>query len=219
VLGIDRRSFEVYVPFHTLVSRNGMIDYQLGPSNGEASRVELHQIVCEVRAQEEVLAAADCIEAILKRFHERQDYQATVPLELLASMERTQRVFNVVLPIIAGISLLVGGIGILNIMLASVTERTREIGIRRAIGATQLDITVQFLIETITLAGIGGIAGVGAGVAGVLALERFTEWAPVVTPAAVALSLAISCTTGIVFGLYPARRAALMNPIQALRHD
>ena len=93
----------------------------------------------------------------MDRFHDKKDYELTVPLELLASRQRTQRVFDIVLPIIAGISLLVGGIGILNIMLASITERTREIGVRRALGATQGDITLQFLIETVTLAG-GGTA-------------------------------------------------------------
>ena len=219
VLGIDQRSFEIYVPFHTAVSRFGYVSNPQGGETTERTRVELHQIVCEIRSQEDVLEAAKCIQAVLGKFHDKMDYQATVPLELLASMERAQRVFNIVLPIVAGISLLVGGIGILNIMLASITERTREIGIRRAIGATRFDITTQFLVETITLSVIGGIAGVGVGSAGVVILEQFTDWKPVVTPWAVALSLGISCTTGVVFGIYPARRAASMNPIQALRHE
>jgi putative ABC transport system permease protein len=128
-------------------------------------------------------------------------------------------VFDIVLPIVAGISLLVGGIGILNIMLASITERTREIGIRRALGASGRDITRQFLVETVTLAGIGGLLGVALGAGGVALLRHLTEWEAVVTPGAVALSLGVSCLTGIVFGLYPARQAAAMEPIAALRHE
>jgi putative ABC transport system permease protein len=219
VLGIDERTFEVYVPFRTIVDREGFVHEQYSGGSWENSRVELHQIVCEARSEDDVLPAAKCIQAILARLHPDKDYSMTVPLELLRSRQRAQQVFDVVLTIIAGISLLVGGIGILNIMLASVTERTREIGIRRAIGATRADITVQFLIETVTLAAIGGALGVGLGVGGAFVLERFTAWQPVITAWAVGLSLAISCSTGVLFGLYPARRAAQMNPIQALRHE
>ena len=219
VLGIDQRSYEVYAPFSTVVDRFGLTSEPLGQESGEIARVELHQIVCEIREQGDVLDGARCIRAALDAHHDKVDYQMTVPLELLASLERTQRVFNIVLPIIAGISLLVGGIGILNIMLATITERTREIGIRRAIGATRADITRQFLIEPVTLALIGGLLGVALGVGGVFVLEKFTEWQPVITPSAIALSLLISCTTGVVFGLYPARRAASMSPIRALRHE
>ena len=123
------------------------------------------------------------------------------------------------MPIVAGISLLVGGIGILNIMLASITERTREIGIRRALGATGMDITWQFVVETVTLSLVGGLLGIGLGVFGVWLVKTFTEWQAVVTADSIILSMTISCLTGIVFGLYPARRAALMDPIEALRHE
>ncbi|HEX5010581.1 MAG TPA: FtsX-like permease family protein [Planctomycetota bacterium] len=135
------------------------------------------------------------------------------------SRRKTQRVFDIVLPIVAGISLLVGGIGVLNIMLASITERTREIGIRRALGATGLDITWQFLVETVTLTSLGGLLGVAVGVAGTQLLKRATEWEAVITPWALALSLGVSMLTGIAFGLYPARKAANMEPIAALRHE
>ncbi len=114
---------------------------------------------------------------------------------------------------------MVGGIGVLNIMLASITERTREIGIRRALGATGMDITSQFLIETIALATAGGLLGVAVGTAGVSILRHATEWHAVITPWALALSLGVSCLTGVVFGIYPARRAAPMHPIEALRHE
>ncbi len=219
VLGIDDKSFEIYVPFETVIDRYGLVEKSLSAGDLTQRHVELHQIVCEVEHEDDVLDAARCIQTLLARQHKKKDYQVTVPLELLASLERTQRVFNIVLPIISGISLLVGGIGILNIMLASITERTREIGIRRAIGATRADITSQFLIETITLSMVGGALGIGLGIGGVFVLEEFTEWEPVITAWSITLSLGISCSTGIVFGLYPARRAAMMNPIQALRHE
>src|SRR5690606_11752005 len=163
--------------------------------------------------------AARNLKAILAKFHQRRDYSVAVPIELLQSRAKTQQTFNIVLPVIAGIALLVGGIGILNIMLASVTERTREIGIRRAIGASRLDITLQFLIETVPLSLVGGVLGVLLGIAGSHLIEQVTEWKPVITFEAVALALGISCLTGIVFGLYPARRAAMMDPVRALRHE
>jgi putative ABC transport system permease protein len=155
----------------------------------------------------------------LNSLHKKKDYEITVALELLKSQQETQRIFNIVLPIIAGISLLVGGIGILNIMLASITDRTREIGIRRAIGASGADITCQFLIETVTLAMIGGLLGVLTGVGGAFILESATQWQVAITPWAVVLSMGVSCFTGIAFGIYPARRAAAMEPIKALRHS
>ncbi len=219
ILGIDDRALEVYVPFETVVDRLGLTKGSQDTGTYEYSRVELHQIVCTVDREENVTAAARGIQAILTTFHPRKDYEVAVPVELLQSRAQAQRTFDIVLPVIAGIALLVGGIGILNIMLASVTERTREIGIRRAIGASQWDITMQFLVETVTLALVGGLLGVGLGVVGVYGIEQFTDWKPVITPGAVLLSLGISCCTGIVFGIYPARRAAMMDPVQALRHE
>ena len=218
VLGIDDRAMEVYVPFDTVVDRFGLVNVTRRSGTSENSRVELHQIVCAINSEDNVMLAARGIRAILTSFHEKKDYEITVPLELLASKQKTQQVFNIVLPVIAGISLLVGGIGILNIMLASITERTREIGIRRAIGATGWDITWQFLIETVTLATTGGLLGVLLGVGGVFVLRYVTEWNAVITTWALVLSMSVSCLTGVVFGIYPARRAAAMDPIEALRH-
>jgi putative ABC transport system permease protein len=217
-LGIDGRSLEIYVPFETTIDRYSLQQDNSEAGSYEASRVELHQIVCVARSEDEVPDAARCLKTLLDKFHVKRDWEMTVPLELLESRQKTQRVFDLVLPLVAGISLLVGGIGILNIMLASVSERTREIGIRRAIGASQWDITWQFLIETVTLSGLAGLMGILLGLVGVQALERLAEWKPVVSGWSVALSLSISCLTGIVFGLYPARRAAQLDPIVALRH-
>ncbi len=219
VLGVDDRALEVYVPYATVIDRLGLMHYTSNEGSEEYTRVELHQIVCRVDREANVPATARGIHAILDTFHERKDYSVVVPIELLEQRAKTQRTFDLVLPLIAGISLLVGGIGILNIMLASVTERTREIGIRRAIGATQADITLQFLVETVTLTAIAGVLGIGLGIVGALAIEQFTDWKPVITLWSVLLAMGISCATGVVFGLYPARRAALMDPVRALRHE
>ncbi|HEX5053124.1 MAG TPA: ABC transporter permease [Planctomycetota bacterium] len=219
ILGLDDRALEVYVPFETVVDRLGLTKSTFDSGSWEMTRVELHQIVCTVDSEDNVTSAARGIQTILARFHDRRDYQVTVPIELLQSRAKTQRTFDIVLPVIAGIALLVGGIGILNIMLASVTERTREIGIRRAIGASRFDITLQFLIETVTLALVGGVLGVLLGVLGSKLIEQVTEWKPVITFGAVAVALGISCLTGIVFGIYPAHRAATMDPVRALRHE
>jgi putative ABC transport system permease protein len=218
-LGIDDRALEVYVPFDTVIDRFGLENRKLRAGSYESSKVELHQLLCVVDDEAHVETSARGIQTILAGFHKKKDYEITVPLELLESRRKTQRVFDIVLPIVAGISLLVGGIGVLNIMLASITERTREIGIRRALGATGLDITWQFLVETVTLTSLGGLLGVALGLAGTQALQRLTDWEAIVTPGALILSLGVSMLTGIAFGLYPARKAARMEPIAALRHE
>ncbi len=218
VLGIEDSTMEVYVPYQSVIGRFGLDTDTRKAGSRESTRVELHQIVCAIDSEENVIHAARGIQAILNKFHKKRDYEITVPLELLESKQKAQQVFNIVLPIIAGISLLVGGIGILNIMLANIIERTSEIGIRRAIGASRLDITWQFLIETVTLATIGGLLGVLMGIGSVYVLRMTTQWHADLTAWSVVLSMSISCLTGIVFGMYPARRAATMNPIEALRH-
>jgi len=218
-LGIDDRTLEVYVPFDTVIDRFGLENRKFRSGSFESSKVELHQLLCVIDDENHVETSARGIQTILSSFHKKKDYEVTVPLELLESRRKTQRVFDIVLPIVAGISLLVGGIGVLNIMLASITERTREIGIRRALGATGLDITWQFLVETVTLTSLGGLLGVALGVGGTQVLQRLTDWKAVITPWSLALSLGVSMLTGIAFGLYPARKAAAMEPIAALRHE
>jgi len=143
----------------------------------------------------------------------------SVPLALLKQAEATKRMFNIVLGSIACISLLVGGIGIMNIMLASVTERTREIGIRRAIGAKRKQIVIQFLIETVVLSTIGGLVGIGIGILIPFLITAFSGMPTVITTASILLPLFISAGIGILFGLYPAARAANVDPIVALRHE
>jgi putative ABC transport system permease protein len=185
----------------------------------EMSRVELHQLIVQIRSNDEVEAAAAGITRMLERFHKKLDYRISVPLALLRQAEATKRNFNIVLGSIAGISLLVGGIGIMNIMLASVTERTREIGVRRAIGAKRKQIVIQFLIETMVLSTLGGFIGIGIGVSIPWLVTYFSGMPTVVTLYSLILSVGISMGVGIVFGLYPAIRAANLDPIEALRHE
>ena len=142
-----------------------------------------------------------------------------VPLDLLQSKQRTQRVLNMVLIAIAAISLLVGGIGIMNIMLAVVTERIPEIGVRRAIGASQHDIMWQFLAETVVLSSAGGLIGVLLGAAMVPVASQFTGWPGVFTPGAVIVALVVSWLVGVVFGLAPAVQAARLKPVECLRYE
>jgi putative ABC transport system permease protein len=133
--------------------------------------------------------------------------------------EETKRTFNIVLGSIAGISLLVGGIGIMNVMLATVTERTREIGIRRALGAKRRHIVTQFLVETVVLSVGGGLLGIALGLLIPVIVERTANMPTIVTPSAPILAFGISALIGVVFGLYPAWRAANMDPVEALRHE
>lgn len=214
----DRRE-DAYIPLTTLRQRFGDIITRRSSGTSERNLVELHQILVEVNQADRVESTAHAIKTMLTTFHERVDYQLQVPLTLLREAKRTKRTFNVVLGSIAAISLLVGGIGIMNIMLANVTERTREIGIRRAIGAKRRQILRQFVIETVVLSMLGGLLGIGLGLFIPWLVTRYSGLPTLVTPASIALSLFISMTIGIIFGIYPAKRAAQLDPIEALRHD
>jgi len=162
---------------------------------------------------------ARMLQHVLEKNHEDKDYQMVVPLEVLEQRRNTQKVFNAALFAIAAISLLVGGIGIANIMLATVTERTKEIGIRRALGAKRRHIVAQFLTETTAMSAIGGLMGVGMGFAMNKLLNWYAGWEGVVTGDSIVLAFSISVAVGIVSGILPARRAALLDPIAALRHE
>ncbi len=213
------RDVDAYVPLSIMRERFGDVNAQLVSGGMQREMVELHQMIVEVARQEDVPQVADALQRMFETYHTKVDYKMTVPLALLERAQEQKRIFNIVLGSIAGISLLVGGIGIMNIMLASVTERTREIGIRRAIGAKRRQIVGQFLIETLVLSTIGGMIGIGLGVL----IPQIIQWRagmPVATePWMLGLSVGISMFVGIVFGLYPAVRAANLDPIQALRHE
>ncbi len=209
----------VYVPLSTTKSRFGETIIRRSAGTYEAEKVQLHQVTVQFNSVDDVEIAVPQIRTLLRRFHQKADYEIIVPLELLRQAEQTKRIFNIVLGSIAAISLVVGGIGIMNIMLATVTERTREIGIRRALGAKKKDIITQFLVETVVLSVGGGLIGVVVGVATPLLVSQLTDMKTIVTPMSVLISFGISGAVGIVFGLYPASRAAALDPIEALRHE
>jgi putative ABC transport system permease protein len=209
----------VYIPLATSRSRFGEVLIRRTAGSVEMEKVELHQITAQMRDTDAVESADPQIKTLLSRFHNKTDYELIVPLQLLRQAEQTKRLFNIVLGSIAAISLLVGGIGIMNIMLATVTERTREIGVRRALGARKIDITTQFLVETIVLSIGGGIIGVIVGVATPFLVSHLTDMKTIVTFTSVVLAFGISGAVGIIFGLYPASAAADLDPIEALRHE
>jgi putative ABC transport system permease protein len=229
---------DIYIPVTTFRSRLGD-ELTTSPSGGiDRELVEISQITLMIEDVESVEESAAVARILLEKYHVEDDYTIVVPKELLRQAEVLRAMFNVLLVLIAGISLLVGGIGIMNIMLATVTERTREIGVRRAMGARRSDIITQFLAETVVLTGTGGLTGVafgflcGPAVFGVqYVLKQFLPnvWTalplaiqnlePIVAPWSVGVAFSISVIVGILFGLYPARRAALMDPIEALRHE
>ena len=181
---------------------------------------ELDEIVLQAAPDASVESASVMASGLLRQMHgEQADFTVVVPEELLAQSQRTRRLFNIVMGGIAGISLLVGGIGIMNIMLASVLERTREIGVRRALGATRRDILSQFLTEAVLISLLGGSTGVALGFAIAWGVAFFSDWRTVVTPMSIALSFGFSAAVGLLFGTYPAMNASRLDPIEALRYE
>src|SRR6056300_848640 len=197
----------------------------------------ISKLTLTIDDQTKLFSVAQMIRDMLIRDHGIEDFQVTVPLELMQQAERAKMTFVALMGLVAGISLFVGGVGIMNIMLATVTERTREIGIRRAIGARKKDVVFQFLVETVALTGMGGLAGIVVGLLCEPAYKTILEFmekltptlyeslppsmqdmTPVIVPWALPLVFCVSVLTGIIFGLYPARKAAQMDPVEALRH-
>ena len=182
------------------------------------------QISVRARDASLMTEAEEQIRAILRQRHRIQagqddDFQVRVLAELFAAQEESARIMTMLLAAIASVSLLVGGIGIMNIMLVSVTERTREIGLRMAIGARGRDILAQFLVEAVTLSAVGGVIGVGVGILASAVIANFAEWSTDVSLQAVAMAFAFAGTVGVFFGFYPARKASRLDPIEALRYE
>ncbi|MGD0078189.1 MAG: ABC transporter permease [Sedimentisphaerales bacterium] len=209
----------IYLPLTTVKDRFGEMSIQGSSTGRRIEKVELQEIIVKVANADLVLPTRDILQTLLELSHKKADYQITVPLELLQQAKHTQAIFSIVLGSIAAISLLVGGIGIMNIMLATVSERTREIGIRRALGARKKDIIFQFLSETLLLTFAGGILGIILGSTIPFFVTHFGNMPTVITGSSLLLSFGISGAVGVAFGLYPAYRAANMDPIESLRHE
>lgn len=219
VLAIDDRAQQVYIPYATSMRAFGTFTYVERNGNTESTNVELDQMIVVAGSAELVRPTSRIVDAALKHGHKKKDYEIIVPLDRLEELERTQSVFNQVMILIAAISLIVGGIGIANIMLATITERTKEIGVRRALGARRRDIVAQFLTETATIGIVGGVFGCVFGRAAIEGIVKMTSWKAEIAWSFVGISLAISAFVAVLAGIYPARRAALMDPITALRHE
>ena len=210
--GFNRPDEEIFIPTSTAQFR------VFGGRN------RLSSIFAQVASQDLMDQAFAEIDATLRREHrvrpgEAVDFSVRNSSDLIATFNETNETFALLLAGIAGISLIVGGIGIMNIMLVSVTERTREIGVRKALGATRGAILFQFLIEALVLCVMGGVIGVLAGVGGAMAISRFAEWNTAISPQSIVMALAFSAGIGLFFGLWPAQRAAKLNPIDALRYE
>jgi putative ABC transport system permease protein len=209
----------VLLPLTTANERFGKTIVKQKSGSIEYETVELHMIWIKVHEIDDVIPVSLVLGRLLAKFHKKKDYELVVPLKLLEEIRKNARMFSLVLAMIAAISLLVGGIGIMNIMLATVSERTREIGIRRAMGAKQRDIMAQFLTETIVLSVCGGMLGLCLGIALPLLITLAFSMKIIFTTWSFVLAFSISTAVGTLSGIYPALQAAKMDPIEALRHE
>jgi putative ABC transport system permease protein len=208
VIKVRNINRDVFIPITTAIKR---FPWTEDPS-------ALEEIAVRVAHPDDLADTGQLIDGLLEQRHRGvKDYELIVPEELLAQAQRTQRLFNIVMGSIAGISLLVGGIGIMNIMLANVSERTREIGIRRALGATKWDIISEFLVETVLICLAGGIIGILFGFGMAVFITVFAGWETGFSITSVLVAFGTSASVGLLFGLFPARRAAELNPVEALR--
>ncbi len=233
--GMGMRNFndDIYIPLSTMMYKitksaasegevTGMVFFY-GNEEEVANVVDrstVDQLTVKVQDSNVLKEAADLTRRVLDRRHYGvKDYEIVLPEQLLEQKQKTQRIFNIVMGAIAGISLLVGGIGIMNIMLANILERTKEIGIRRAVGATRRDVLSQFMFEAIIISIIGGIIGIIVGYIMTSLISRYAEWNTIISPTAVILAFIVSVATGLLFGIYPAKQAADKDPIESLRYE
>jgi putative ABC transport system permease protein len=209
-VAVSSTEHEIYLPFTTALRK----------LDRDPLKSPLGEIVVRLAPSAPAGETGAVVGSLLDRLHGgARDYDIVVPEALLQHSKRTQQLFNLVMGLIAGISLLVGGIGIMNIMLASVLEQTREIGVRRAVGARRADIRFQFLVTAFSLALLGGLFGVALGLAIARGVAAYADWPTVVTTWSIALSLGVSIAVGVASGLYPAVRAARLDPIEALHAE
>ncbi|MDN5215913.1 ABC transporter permease [Fulvivirgaceae bacterium BMA12] len=231
-LGIRDYNMDVYAPLQTVLIRyknralvtEAMIKRADPRNNGENTAPtnyhQLDRLVVQVEETNIINAAAEVVSRLLKRRHyDMVDYEIQIPELLLKQQQRTKSIFNFVLGAIAGISLLVGGIGIMNIMLASVMERIKEIGLRLSLGAKKLDIVLQFLCEAVMISVSGGLIGIFLGIALAAVVSEVAEIPTIITFSSIVLSFGVAATVGLIFGITPARRAASQDPITSLRHE
>jgi len=219
---------DVYIPFNTAVKKFDRVPaaqehvYYFGESEEEQkyNTPEIDQLTITVTDLKYVPAVTRLVDRILSRRHYGvDDYDIVVPESLLRQSQKTQQIFNIVMGTIAGISLIVGGIGIMNIMLATVLERTREIGVRRAVGATRRDILRQFLVEAVTICLVGCVVGITLGLILAKVISFYADWPTIVSLYSIVLAVGVSTSVGVVFGIYPARKAAHLDVIDALRYE
>jgi putative ABC transport system permease protein len=232
-LGIRDYNMDIYVPIQTTLVRyknpairiehRSWFEDDGGNNNNDGGSSnathQLDQLIVKVHQPEQLTESAGIISRMLKRRHsDVMDFEVTIPEQLLKQQQKTKDVFNIVLSAIAGISLLVGGIGIMNIMLASVLERTKEIGIRMALGAQKRDIVMQFLFEAVLISLCGGVIGILLGVLGAYIVDKVADIKTIISAISILLSFVLASSVGLIFGISPARKAANQNPIECLRH-
>lgn len=238
-LGIRDVNLDVYIPAKTFLvrykDRKVLVDkvddsdnvvFFGGENSGPKKRIprgnyhQIDKLTVQVYNSKELTATANIISRMLKRKHNNVvDFEISIPIHLLKQQQRTKQIFNVVLSIIAGISLLIGGIGIMNIMLASVLERTKEIGIIRAIGATKQDVILQFLTESVLISIGGGVVGIVLGIVSSYIIEFATGIETILSLNSILLSFFVATFIGLIFGIAPAKSAASKSPIEAIRHE
>ncbi|HAU36658.1 MAG TPA: hypothetical protein DCX07_02940 [Phycisphaerales bacterium] len=209
----------VIIPISTDRTRFGEYEVMWGQGGSRMEKVDVHQVILQMEGEKQVLDGAAIARSLLGRYHDQPDFEVTVPLELLEQRQKQRRLWNIMFLAIASVSLLVGGIGIMNIMLASVTERTREIGIRRALGAKRRDIIAQFLVEAVSLTTAGGLIGIATGMLIPMGIERALSVPAVISIQTLFWPFLMAVSVGLASGVYPAFRAARLDPIEALRHE